>query len=239
MFSCLWGKLIKTHVQCFLKSITESFCSQTCFQISWHKSKDSAALYSCVFPWTSWVWVEYWEVVSPCPEALPPPWCCINAHSSWCWQCAEGKPGLKGKCWEPQEPQRTSDCSAIILTRLSCTWKGKQKNFICPIQCNSVICSNWLWTMWPGSDPTLPFSPLDHVYLVFTWGTGVHINTINKGVLAEVDYKREVVGTFHTVYILLIQFRVSWGVWGLLGGLSPPCLFTSRVSSTWKHLRVY
>lgn len=66
----------------------------------------------------------------------PPIWCCIKAHSSWCWQSAEGKPCLKGKCWEPQEPQRTSDCSAIILPRLSCTWKGKQKTFICPIQRN-------------------------------------------------------------------------------------------------------
>ena len=30
-------------------------------------------------------------------------WCCIKAHSSRCWQCAESKPCLKGKCWEPQE----------------------------------------------------------------------------------------------------------------------------------------
>lgn len=137
----------------------------------WYISKD-CTLYSCVFPWTLWVFGS--------GRLLPgssPPWCCINAHSSWCWQCAEGKPGLKGKCWEPQEPQRTSDCSAIILTRLSCTWKGKQKNFICPIQCNSVICSNSLWTMWPGSDPTLLFSLLDHVYLVSKWGTGVHMKT--------------------------------------------------------------
>lgn len=55
------------------------------------------------------------------------PWCVIKAHSTWCWQCVEGKPGLKGKCWGPQEPQHTSDYSTIILPRLSCTWKGKQK----------------------------------------------------------------------------------------------------------------
>lgn len=25
-------------------------------------------------------------------------------HPRWCWRCAEGKPGLKEKCWEPLEP---------------------------------------------------------------------------------------------------------------------------------------
>lgn len=24
-----------------------------------------------------------------------------SPHPRWCWQCAEGKPGLKEKCWEP------------------------------------------------------------------------------------------------------------------------------------------
>lgn len=114
---------------CFLERTTYFFCSQTCIQShdtnlkTIHKVQGNTQEKTTLFspePRGFWKW-------SAVARKRSPPRCCIKAHSSWCWQCAEGKPGLKEKCWEPQEPQRTSDCSAIILPRLSYTWKEKQK----------------------------------------------------------------------------------------------------------------
>lgn len=97
-----------------------------------HKSKKKlCTLFPCVFPWTSWIGGRPLPGRSP-----PPPDAALKLTHPDADSAPRGKPGLKGKCWEPQEPQRTSDCSAIILPRLSCTWKGKQKTSICPIQWN-------------------------------------------------------------------------------------------------------
>lgn len=38
----------------------------------------------------------------PLPGSSPR--CRIKVRSSWCWQCADDKPGLKEKCWGPREP---------------------------------------------------------------------------------------------------------------------------------------
>lgn len=170
------------------QEITHFACSHTCIQ-----SHDTGlkTMLHC-FPACSPEPRGFWKW-SALPRKLSPR-CCFKAHSSWCWRCAEGKPGLKGKCWEPQEPQPTSDCSAIIFPSLSCTWKekSKKKNFICSIQCNQ-----YTQTMWMGREPTLLFSHLDRVYLVLKWGTGAHMNKWLA--LAEVDCRREVIGNFHTV----------------------------------------
>lgn len=130
-----------------------------------------------IFP-THFFWTDSWQLYEMCsiflhckqtiqhffyPDCFPEPrgcctwstlarkhWarCCIKAHSPWCWQSAEGKPGLKGKCWEPQEPQRPSDCSAIILPRLSCTWKGNENTSSSPFSVTNIVkltvnCVHW------------------------------------------------------------------------------------------------
>lgn len=107
------------------------------------------------------------------PLAGSSPRWCIKVRSSWCWQCADDKPGLKEKCWGPREPQRPCDCSAIIPPMLSCEWKeieqkGLKKKF-CHVVCQ--ICSNVRSTLHLGFQPTLLYSLLRLVCLVYTSGT--------------------------------------------------------------------
>lgn len=63
------------------------------------------------------------EAVIPSPEARP----------SWCWQCAGFKPGLKGKCWEPQEALTHQWLQGFYLSKGKLCMKRKRENFICPI----------------------------------------------------------------------------------------------------------
>ena len=114
-----WEKVSrKYHIICPNVKFIQSCCQTSISAAKKHyKSKTvSITCFTVFFPehdgFGSW-WLF--------PEAAPDT---IKAH---CWQCAGGKPGLKGNCWEPQQHPSASDSLAIVLPRLSWTWKRWQK----------------------------------------------------------------------------------------------------------------
>lgn len=94
---------------------------------------------------------------------------CIKTHSSWCWHCGEGKPGLKGKCWEPQKQL----CAIHRLLRYI-----KQEAKTWSVLFNiTYILKKTLSATQAGREPippttkiTPPFSFSGYFYIVFKGG---------------------------------------------------------------------
>lgn len=80
-----------------------------------------ATLFSALRPWTLWVLKMARKLSLDAELKLthPDADCALRVSQDW-----------KGSAENHKRPKRTSDCCAIILPSLSCTWKEKQRLYL-------------------------------------------------------------------------------------------------------------